>query len=268
LLLNREVGVSRFKWLRSATSHALAVRGRVLSVLVGATVAQMLAYSLWFWDPGSPGYRGFFLSRILPALMFWSLIVFLRAVVFLQVVRGTKTTHALLLAGSLMPKLLVVDLIYFLLVIGGCLLLVVPGLLIGARLSVASIEVIITGKGPLASLLSSYRRTRGLTWQIVGFLLCFVALGAAVGLAFFPFLERTLWGFFGGMGAVLVVSKAITLFHKILLNFFDTVWPVYLFYLVWGVGGNVTERHSSMSCPPQKPSPTGFRSAEPSEEDR
>jgi hypothetical protein len=132
--------------------------------------------------------------------MFWSLIVFLRAVVFLLIVRGTRTTHALLQAGSLMPKLLVVDLIYFLLVVAGCLLLVVPGLLIGARLSVASIEVIMTGKGPLASLLSSYRRTRGLTWQIVGFLLSFVALGAAVGLAFLPWKE--LCGTFSGAWAL------------------------------------------------------------------
>jgi hypothetical protein len=54
------------------------------------------------------------------------------------------------------------------------------------------------------------------------------------------------------MGAVLMLSKAITLFHKVILNSFDTVWPVYLFYLVWGVGGDGAERHSSVSCPPQK----------------
>ena len=66
------------------------------------------------------------------------------------------------------PALVVANLVSFLAILLGFLLLVVPGLLIGARLSAATPLIVLDRLGPIAALERSNALVRGRTWPVVG----------------------------------------------------------------------------------------------------
>jgi uncharacterized membrane protein len=63
----------------------------------------------------------------------------------------------------------------------GLLLLIVPGLLIGARLSAATPLIVGERHGPIAALERSNQLVRGRTWPVVGAFVVVLLVGVAVG---------------------------------------------------------------------------------------
>jgi hypothetical protein len=67
-----------------------------------------------------------------------------------------------------LPTLVVANLVSLLAILIGLVLLIVPGLLIGARLSAATPAIVLDRHGPIAALERSNGLVRGHTWAVVG----------------------------------------------------------------------------------------------------
>lgn len=61
-----------------------------------------------------------------------------------------------------------------LVIIGGLILLIIPGIIWAVRFSFASIIVVDVGMGPMAAMKESYAITKGKFWQLLGF---FIVIG-------------------------------------------------------------------------------------------
>jgi hypothetical protein len=99
------------------------------------------------------------------------------------------------------------------------LLLIVPGLYVASRWSLANALVIGEGFTAIDSLRESWRRTAGSVWAIVGiylilglaFVIAIVVLGVTVGLAGTPDLENSFAATLGGNVVGGVISVVVSL---------------------------------------------------------
>ena len=120
----------------------------------------------------------------------------------------------LIIAGTT----LLVTLLVFL----GLIVLVVPGLILGVMLLVATVACILEDRDPVAALQRSRELTRGNRWRLVGLLLIVVLLALGMGLAVaIPTLVAGIVPGLGALVARLVSSAAeglLTVFIAILVT--------------------------------------------------
>jgi len=102
----------------------------------------------------------------------------------------------------------------------GTLLLIVPGVYLGVRLSLAVCGTCVDGLGPIEAVGRGWRLTGGRFWDVVVFMLALFGLGlvAAVGLLFAGFVLRLVGAAAGAAGAALA-GLVVNLFQ-----FFVSAW--------------------------------------------
>lgn len=78
--------------------------------------------------------------------------------------------NVLVVAGSRLPLLVVLTILFVLALMLGLVLLIVPGVILAVSLMLATPVLLLEGKGPIASLLTSHRLVWGTWWRTAAIL--------------------------------------------------------------------------------------------------
>ena len=132
-------------------------------------LAFIIVYGLIVGEPEYPGDNP---SALVQLIYFVVQLILSMGVTkaFLSIIRNEKVT--LETFTSVLPltlKYIAVTILFMLIVLGGLLLLVIPGFIFSIKYMFAPYLVIDKGMGPIEALKASAKMTDGVKWDIIGF---------------------------------------------------------------------------------------------------
>lgn len=131
----------------------------------GGQIAQRMHISPLSWEALGINFGVSFLAMFVHTYFQGGLLR-----IMLRAARGQTASFGLLFSGgSVYLKLLAVNLLLFLAVWSGMLLLIVPGVILGLGFSMGQFYVVDAGMGPIAALNASWNATKGHKAHIFGF---------------------------------------------------------------------------------------------------
>ncbi len=191
----------------------------LLGVIPGLVVALPGTYLLAH-EGGSPLLEvvvGAVLVAVFSYIFIWTWSALVKAISLVAEDKSVSVKHSFLLTRKMIPQVFIASLLYGLIVFGGMILLVIPGLIFAVWYGKANYIVITEGLSAKAALKKSRAYLRKRFWPVVGRVVVILILGTIISV----FLALLLSFIMGAGPAMKIVHKAI----------FDLLWlPFQIIY--------------------------------------
>lgn len=164
-----DIGVTSFTTLyKNRNVLILAIIGSAVSVVLTGLILLQTSTLNGYGSSPLAWVPGFLMVTVAGGIIVYLIKTFLYGAVMASVNSGRDINAASGVAAKRYLTLLVTSIVAGVLAGIGAIFLILPGIYIGLRLSIAPIESVLGGKGVMDSLKSSWSATKGNLWGILG----------------------------------------------------------------------------------------------------